>query len=208
MGTPMLTYSLSFPNSDPTAAVRSDRIVYLVTAIACSAKVPIELVIISYIRANNAAVNFVQPRHNMTGMVPNCNSLTPPKSSLLRGLQLVATPNMLVDIYYNAPAKATQADAVFQPYASAISGSAAASPPPTAGAPTDSGSAPTSATSISGGAIVGIIGGVAMAAAIIGVGYTFYINRNRKPTRRSAVITKSPEVQTRPKWTSSPLAIR
>jgi len=190
----MQTYSLTFPNSDPITAVRPDRLAYLITAIACSAKVPVELVYISYIRANGSAVNFVQPPHNVTGVPTAC---TP--SLRARRLQIVATPNMLVTIYYISPAPANPSDAVIQNYAASITGSAAPPPGPLANNSGVSGLSTATPTSTvpSAGAIVGIACGVAGVALLAAGMYTLYINRQPKRP-----ISKSKTVTTNAHWMS------
>jgi len=126
MGSSMFTYSLTFPNSNPAAAMRADRIAYLIKAIACSANVPVELVYISHVRADYNYVAFKQETHTTTGLVQNCATLSP---SSLRGLQFVVSTssNALLEIYYLSPRKANPADPLFQVYASAAAASASSS---------------------------------------------------------------------------------
>jgi hypothetical protein len=194
----MQTYSLTFANSDPSAAVRPDRLAYLVKAIACSAKVPIELVYISYIRANGAIVNFLQPTKNATGIPTNCGGS--PLRLRGRQLQLVATPSMTVAVYYLSPAPATSTDTVFQSYTASIQGSTGATP---INAPSGSGNLSESSAAVypermnlSAGGVVGIIVGIAAAAVLAGAVYAVYLNRRRKPISRSST------VETR--WTNLP----
>lgn len=198
----MQTYSLTFANSDPTAAVRPDRLAYLVNAIACSARVPIELVYISYIRANGAVVNFLQPVKNATGIPTNCGSPLPVR---LRGrqLQLVAAPSMTVAVYYLSPAPARSTDAVFQSYTAAIQGSAGGATP--INAPSGSGNLSDSSAAVyperlnlSAGGVVGIVVGIAAAAMLAAGLYTVYLNRRRKP------ISRSSSVSTETRWSNLP----
>ena len=198
-GTSMLTYSLTFANSDPSAAVRPDRLAYLVKAIACSARVPIELVYISYIRANGAIVNFLQPVKNATGIPTNCGS---PLRLRGRQLQLVASPSMTVAVYYLSPAPARSTDAVFQSYTAAIQGSTAATP---INAPSGSGNLSDSSAAVypekmnlSAGGVVGIVVGIAAAAVLAGGMYAVYLNRRRKP------ISRSSSVSTETRWSNLP----
>lgn len=198
-GTSMQTYSLTFANSDPSAAVRPDRLAYLVNAIACSARVPIELVYISYIRANGAIVNFLQPTKNATGIPTNCGS---PLRLRGRQLQIVATPSMTVAVYYLSPAPARSTDTVFQSYTAAIQGSTAATP---INAPSGSGNLSDSSAAIyperlnlSAGGVVGIVVGIAAAAVLAGGLYAVYLNRRRKP------ISRSSSVSTETRWSNLP----
>ena len=198
-GSSMQTYSLTFANSDPSAAVRPDRLAYLVKAIACSAKVPIELVYISYIRANGASVNFLQPVKNTTGVPTNCGS---PLRLRGRQLQLVATPSMTVAVYYLSPAPARSTDAVFQSYTAAIQGSTGTTP---INAPSGTGNLSESSAAVypermnlSAGGVVGIVFGIAAAAILVGAVYAVYLNRRRKPISRSSVVT------TETRWTNLP----
>ena len=184
----MQTYSLTFPNSDPSAAVRPDRLAYLITAIACSAKVPVELVYISYIRANGNVVSFVQPPHVATGVPTNC---IPTLRGRMRELQIVVTPSMNVAIYYLSPAPATPTDPVFQNYAAAIQGSAASAPAPIAPLGNVSGApAPVypETVNITSGGIVGIVLGVSAAAMLAAGAYTIYLNSRKRPITRSSVV--------------------
>lgn len=199
-GTSMLTYSLTFANSDPSAAVRPDRLAYLVKAIACSARVPIELVYISYIRANGAIVNFLQPVKNATGIPTNCGS---PLRLRGRQLQLVASPSMTVAVYYLSPAPARSTDAVFQSYTAAIQGSTGGATP--INAPSGSGNLSDSSAAVypekmnlSAGGVVGIVVGIAAAAVLAGGMYSVYLNPRRKP------ISRSSSVSTETRWSNLP----
>jgi hypothetical protein len=197
----MQTYSLTFPNSDPGAAVRPDRLAYLITAIACSAKVPVELVYISYILANGNVVSFVQPPHTATGVPTNCIPTLRGRMRELRELQIVATPSMNVAIYYLSPAPATPTDPVFQNYAAAIQGSAGSAPAPIAPLGNVSGApAPVypEKLNITAGGIVGIVLGVTAAAMLAAGAYMVYLNRRRKPISRSSVVS------TETRWSNLP----
>jgi len=206
MGTSMLTYALRFPNSDPGSAVRPDHLAYLITAIACSANVPIELVFISYIRANDNYVAFKQAQHNTTGLVQGCATLAAPRS--LRSLQIVATPNMLVMIYYLSPRAANPTDSYFQAYASVIAGSAAPatldanSNGPGSGSVSGSGSG---SSSISTGAIVGIVMGALAATALAAGAFALYAKRRRHSYPPPLPL---PTATTKIKWMNSPISIR
>jgi len=120
IGSPMFAYVLTFPKSNPFAAMRADRLAYLIKAIACSANVPVELVYISHVRADYNYVAFKQETHTTTGLIQNCATLTITPS--LRGLQFTVSTssNALLEIYYLSPRRANPADLLFQPYASAI----------------------------------------------------------------------------------------
>jgi hypothetical protein len=203
----MQTYSLTFPNSDPAAAVRPDRLAYLVTAIACSARVPVELVYISYVRANGNMVNFVQPPKTTTGIPTNCVPAL--RGRQLRELQIVATPNMNVAVYYLSPAPARPTDAVFQSYIAAIqgsAGSAGATMAPLGNASAASAGSAASAAApvypdkmnLSAGGIIGIVVGIAAAAILAGGMYAIYLNRRRKPISRSSVVS------TETRWSNLP----
>jgi len=213
MGSPVFLYSLTFPNSDPAAAVRPDRLAYLINAIACSAKVPIELVFISYIRANDAAVNFIQPSKPFTGIPTNCAAITSPS---LRGrqLQLVATPSMLVAVHYGSPAPANPADPVFQSYTASIQGTAGATPINAPSGNLSAGGSPAGSPggspvypekmNISSGGIVGIIMGIVAASVLVAVAYSFYLNRRRRPISRSAAVVTETKWATLPNKTTYP----
>jgi len=203
MGSSMQTYPLRFPNSDPGSAVRADHLAYLITAIACSANVPIELVFISYIRANDNYVSFKQATHNTTGLVQGCATLAAPRSRrALRSLQLVATPNMLVMIYYLSPRAANPSDSYFQAYASVIAGSAAPATIDATSAGSGSGSG-SGASSISTGGIVGIVMGIVAAVTGLACGaFILYANRRRQSK------PPPPPVKTQLKWMNSPISIR
>jgi len=188
MGSTMLTYSLTFPNSDPIIAVRPANLAYLITAIACSANVPLELIYISYIRANGSVVNFVQPPHNVTGFVKNCS---PASVVFRRNLQVVATSNMLVVIYYLSPSPANPSDPMFQLYASSIQGTA-----PTSGLNTSNSNSNINSNSpgITSGGIAGIIVGVTAVVGIAAGLYAFYVNRSppRRPISKSSSVVTGP----------------
>jgi len=203
MGSSMLTYSLSFPNSDPAAAVRPDRLGYLVNAIACSAKVPIELVFISYVRANGALVPFVEPPKNSTGVPTNCATIKSPSLRGRRQLQLVATPSMLVSIHYLSPAPATSTDPVFQSYSASIQGSTGGSTPIYAQPPLGNVSGAPAAVypdklNLSAGGIVGIALGLTAATLLAAGAYSIYLNRRKRPISRSSIVV------TETRWSSLP----
>jgi len=179
------SYSLTFPNSNPIAAVIPANLAYLITAIACSAKVPAGLVYISQIHANGAAVNFVQPPHTVAGVPKNCTAIS------VRNRQLpavvVATPNMLVVVNYVSPAPANQTDAVFQSFTESIRGSAAPAAPPT---PASNSDGVISTRSISG-IVMGIIAAIAVAVGL----YAMYTSRDQHPKRpisQSTVVVQGP----------------
>ena len=199
MGSSMLTYSLSFPNSDPVLAMKPDRLAYLITAIACSANVPIELVFISYVRANGNYVAFTQAPHNTTGLVPNCANLAEPR--LLRGLQVVATSNMLVVIYYLSPRAAHPTDLYFQKYASSITGTSSSGYIVNSNASGLSGTS--SIVSVSTGGIVGIVIGV-IAAATLAIG-AFVLYSKRTQVQPPQKTKTHPPNSTKIKWMSAPI---
>ena len=180
MGSSMFAYPLSFPNSDPAVVAHPDRLVYIMTAVACAANVSAELVYISYIRADYNVVTFEGPRHSRIGLVENCTSLMPPISNV------IATKSMLVKIYYLSPRPANPTDIVFRNYA------AATGSPIIVGYSTASSVLPTGGTisSLSAGDIVGIVGGVIAAASLIALAYAFYVYRDRpsRPATNSIVV--------------------
>ena len=182
LGSPMFTYSLKFPNSDPAAAMRADRIAYLIKAIACSANVPVELVFISHVRADYNYVAFKQETHTVTGLVQNCATLSISPSSL-RGLQfeVSTSSNALLEIYYLSPRRANPADPLFQVYASAALAtvSASASASPKYGNFTDSLQGQ-EINSMSGGGIAGLVIGLLLSLALIALAALAYIKRSRK----------------------------
>lgn len=180
MGSPMFTYSLKFPNSDPAAAMRADRLAYLIKAIACSANVPVELVYISYVRADYKYVAFKQETHTITGLVQNCATLSISSTSL-RGLQFVVSTssNALLEIYYLAPRSANPVDPLFQVYASAVLASASASASGS-GNFTDSFQGQGQNTNgISGGGIAGLVIGILASLALATLTLVYYVKRRR-----------------------------
>ena len=190
MGSSMFTYSLKFPNSDPAAAMRADRLAYLIKAIACSANVQVELVFISHVRADYNYVAFKQETHTVTGLVQNCATLS--ISSSLRGLQFVVSTssNALLEIYYASPRPAKQTDPLFQPYASAILAtvSASASVSPKYGNFTNSLQRQGQETnSMSGGDIAGLVIGLLSALVLATLALVYYI-KLRKVTPVQAPI--------------------
>lgn len=209
MGSPMFTYSLTFPNSDPATAVRSDNLEYLIKAIACSSNSPIELVYISYVRANGNIVPFTQKRHTTTGLIRDCSAAALAASA--RGLQVAATTNMLVGIYYLAPRAANPANPLFQPYASVISSAAVAAAAAAALLGNSSGSSTGSSSgqdqspspSLSTGGIVGIALGLVAATLLVAGAYALYANRRQdRPVK--TLPTSSPKLA----WMSSPISVR
>jgi hypothetical protein len=184
MGSPMFTYSLTFPNSNPFAAMRADRIAYLIKAIACSANVPVELVYISYVRADYNYVAFKQETHTTTGLIQNCATLSITPS--LRGLQFIVSTssNALLEIYYLSPRRANPADPLFQVYASAILASASSA---SSGNFTElmqgqgQGQGQNQGQNgISGGGVAGLVIGLLAALGVISLATLVYIRRSRK----------------------------
>ena len=177
----MFSYPLTFPNSDPALAMRMDNLAYLVTAIACSANVPAELVWISYVRADEKYVGFSEPPHTTVGLVENCSSLAPPLRS-----QNISTVSMRVVIYYLSPKAAKPSDAYFYMYAGAISslpgsssyGSGSSGFP---GFPGSSGF-PSESPNISAGGIVGIVLGVLTALGLV-AGLFWWKRRKETPVK-------------------------
>ena len=179
MGSSMLTYSLTFPNSDPMKAVRAEYLEYLITAIACSANVPAELVYISYVRAPNV-------------------------TNRLRRLQVPSSPNMLVAIYYLSPRPAKPTDIYFRPYVSIISSSSASASSILVGNSNGTIQGSTSLPTISTGGIVGIVIGLIATTALVAGAYAFYSNyRQPKPVQKMHVQNshKAPKIA----WMSTPI---
>ena len=179
MGSPMFAYPLSFPNSDPAVVAHPDRLVYIMTAVACAANVSAELVYISYIRADNKIVTFEGPPHNAIGFVENCTSLMPPV------LNVVASRSMLVKVYYLSPRPANPNNIVFRNYAVATAS------PIVVGYYTEVTPAGNIVVeSLPAGGIVGIVGGVIAAAGLAALVYAFcfYRNKPRQPVTNAIVV--------------------
>jgi hypothetical protein len=131
----------------------------------------------------------------------------------LRGLQVAATTNMLVGIYYLAPRAANPADPLFQPYAAVINSAAVAAAAATSLLGNSSGSAAAAAAAASGqgqgqgqslstGGIVGIVLGVIVAATLIAAAAAYANRRQPQPTKTH--LTSSNKLA----WMSSPISVR
>lgn len=186
-------------------AVRAEYLEYLITAIACSANVPAELVYISYVRANGNIVSFKEPPHTTIGLVQNCATLpTPNVTNRFRRLQVPSSPNMLVAIYYLSPRPAKPTDIYFRPYVSIISSSSASASSILVGNSNGTIQGSTSLPTISTGGIVGIVIGLIATTALVAGAYAFYSNyRQPKPVQKMHVQNshKAPKIA----WMSTPI---